>query len=173
MSTSAKRGLLEASSLLCVLLLHCAAGCASDAPSAEMTSGNPVPDSVVYTSINQVHALLPDPSGGVWAATSGGVLHWDRSFKDIETWTGVNGLPSNDIITLTPVGDQVEAHTASGDCLLTPSVPTAKACQPAESQTVSWDQSEPPPSAPATGAITAQISMSDGRLCASATMYRR
>ena len=52
-----------------------------------------------FTSMNQLNSLLLH-QGGVWLATSGGVLHFDETDRIYTRYTRLDGLSSNKVLTL-------------------------------------------------------------------------
>jgi len=78
------------------------------------------PRAGIYTAALDVRSLAPDGRGGAWAATAGGVLHWDASFERPRRWTTSDGLLSNDVRVISADGDGARLQTAAGACRITP-----------------------------------------------------
>ena len=56
----------------------------------------------IVTDMRNARAVVPGPEG-VWFATEGGLVMWDG--EDYDLWTVANGLPSNDLTSLTRTPD--------------------------------------------------------------------
>ncbi|MGO8672167.1 MAG: hypothetical protein ACLQVD_12470 [Capsulimonadaceae bacterium] len=70
-------------------------------------------DPAVYTACGAVRQLAFDPGdGGLWAATSGGVLRWDAAGGVARRWTCRDGLPSNDVLSISIAPGGVAVRTA-------------------------------------------------------------
>jgi ligand-binding sensor domain-containing protein len=74
------------------------------------------------TSASEVRACLPLADGRVLAATSGGLVLYDRALAVERLWTALDGLPGTDAHALLPAADGgVFVGTAAGVAALRPS----------------------------------------------------
>ena len=75
------------------------------------------------TSASEIRACLPLADGRVLAATSGGLVLYDRDLAVERLWTALDGLPGTDVHALLPAADgaSVCVGTAAGVAALRPS----------------------------------------------------